>query len=120
MSEASFPMFHVVQGTTLPTALERQPNRVILRMRVKDFDGNYSWFTYPTAIKTYLTWAGRSVTDYTERKHNVYVEVYGDPEINQRHFHIIIDFCSLSFDVQDFNQVHHELFLIERDDKGEL
>lgn len=89
-------------------------------MRVQDFDGEYSWFSYPTAVETYLSWAGRSVTDYKERKHNVYVELLQDSEVNQRHFHIVIDFYSLSFDVQDFNQVHHEIFRMKRDAEGEL
>lgn len=118
--EASLPMSPAVEGTTIPTAPERQPNRVILRLRVQDFDGKYSWFSYPTAVEKYLSWAGRSVTDYKERKHNVYVEVYGDPEVHQRHFHIIIDLYSLSFDVQDFNEVHHEIFLMRRNEEGEL
>ena len=106
--------------TTSPKVPEPRPNRVILRMRVQDFDGMYSWLSYPTAVKTYLSWAKRSVTDYEEMKHNVYIEPLKDPEVNQRHFHIIIDFYSLSFDAQDFGKVHHEIFLMRRDEEGEL
>ena len=90
-------------------------------MRVRDFDEDrYSWFAYPTTVEKYLSWAGRSVTDFEERKHNVFVEPIQDPELRQRHFHIIVDFYSLSFDVQDLDQVHHEIFQIGRDDKEEL
>lgn len=119
MAEASSPDSPSIKETTLPPVPEH-PNRIILRMRVQDFDGEYSWFSYPTAVETYLSWAGRSVTDYKERKHNVYVELLQDSEVNQRHFHIVIDFYSLSFDVQDFNQVHHEIFRMKRDAEGEL
>jgi len=120
MTEASSSESPALEETTSPTVPESGPNRVILRMRVKDFDGNYSWFTYPTAVKTYLSWVKRSVTDYEDMKHNVYVEPLQDPEVNQRKFHIVIDFYALSSSVQDFGKVHHEIFLMRRDEEGEL
>ena len=120
MTEASSSESPALMETTSPKVPEPRPNRVILRMRVQDFDGKYSWLSYPTAVKAYLSWAKRSVTDYEEMKHNVYVEPLQDPEVNQRHFHIVIDFYSLSFDVQDFNQVQHEIFLMRRDEESKL
>lgn len=104
MSEEPSPKSPVLREPTLPAGPEPRPKRVILRTRVRDFDEpRYSWFAYPATVEKYLSWAGRSVTDYKERKRNVFVEPFQDPELNQRHFHIIIDIYSLSFDVQDLN-----------------
>jgi hypothetical protein len=120
MSEAPSSEYPITQEVTQSIVPESRPNRVILRCRVSDFDKPFRWYGYPTAVEAYLTWAGRSVTDYKERKHNVFVELLQDPELRQTKFHIIIVFHSLSFDVQDLDQVHHEIFLIRRDDKDEL
>jgi hypothetical protein len=120
MSEVPSSEYSSIPETTQPTVPESRPNRVILRLRVSDFEKPFQWYGYPTAVEAYLSWAGRSVTDYRERKHNVFVEPLQDPELRQTKFHIIIDFYPLSFDVQDLDRVHHEIFLIKRDDKDEL
>jgi hypothetical protein len=120
MSEAPSSESPTIQETTQPIVSGPRPNRVILRCRVSDFDKPFQWYGYPTAVEAYLTWAGRSVTGYKERTHNVSVELLQDPELRQTKFHIIIDLYSLSFDVQNLDQVHHEIFLIRRDDKDEL
>jgi hypothetical protein len=120
MSGAPSSESPTTQETTQAIVPDTRPNRVILRCRVSDFDKPFQWYRYPEAVEAYLTWAGRSVTDYKEKKHNVFVELLQDPELRQTKFHIIIDFYSLSFDVQDLDQVHHEIFLIRRDDKDEL
>ncbi|THY40951.1 hypothetical protein D6C98_09454 [Aureobasidium pullulans] len=97
------------------------PTRIILRVHVKDFDGNgFSWYHYPTAIETYLRWAGRSLDDWKQRKHNIFVEPLQDPEVKQKIFHIIIDLNSLSFQVEDMNAVQHELYEIKRRDDETL
>jgi hypothetical protein len=65
MTEASSPMSPAIQKPILPAAPEPRPNRVILRMRVREFDEpRYSWFAYPATIEKCLSWAGRFVTDY--------------------------------------------------------
>jgi hypothetical protein len=120
MPGASSTKSPVGKESMLPTVPESRPNRVILRCRVSDFDKPFQWFKYSTAVEAYLRWAGRSIADYEDRKHNVFVEPLQDPELRQTKFHIIIDFCSLSFEVQDMNEVHHEVFLIRRDEKDEL
>jgi hypothetical protein len=120
MPEASSPDSPAVQESILSTVPESHPHRVILRCRVSDFDKPFQWFKYSTAVEAYLRWAGRPIEDYKERKHNVFVEPLQDPELRQTKFHMIIDFYSLSFDVQDMNGVHHEIFLIRRGEKDEL
>lgn len=95
------------------------PIRIILRVHVKDFDGNgFSWFDYPTAIETYLEWADRSLDDWRQKKHNVFVEPFQDPEVKQKIFHVIIDLYSLSFHVEDMTTVRHEVYEIKRLDDG--
>jgi hypothetical protein len=122
MTESSSSDAPATQETRLPTVPESGPNRVFLRCRVSDFDKPFQWFTYSTAVEAYLRWAGRSVADYKERKHNVFVEPLPLQYLERRQpkFHIIINFYSLSFKVQDMDEVHHEIFLIIRDDENEL
>jgi hypothetical protein len=120
MPEVSSPKSPAIQEPILPTVPTSRPNRVILRCRVSDFNKPYQRFRYSTVVEAFLHGAGRSVDDYPERRHNVFVEPLQDPELKQTKFHIIIDFYSLSFEVQDMNEMHHEIFLITRDDKNEL
>lgn len=97
------------------------PTRIILRLYVKDFEGNgFSWFDHTTAIETYLKWADRSLDDWKQKKHNVFVEHFQDPEVNQRSFHVLIDLYSLSFHVEDMDTVQHEIYRIRRLGDGTL
>lgn len=97
------------------------PTRIILRLYVKDFDGNgFSWFDSSSAVETYLKWANRSLDDWKQKKHNIFVEPHQDPEVNQKRFHILIDLYALSFHVEDMKTVRHELYEIHRLDDGTL
>lgn len=73
-----------------------QPKRVILRLRVNEFEGEgRSWEQHVDAIKAYLTWAGRSTSEYEgeyeTRKHFAHVESFQAPELKQTIFHVILD-----------------------------
>lgn len=99
------------------------PTRIILRLLVEDFDNNtrgYSWTQYPCAIEAYLIWAHRPLADWSEKKHNIFVESFQDLEVMQKRFHVIIDLQSLSFEVKNMDQVYHEIYEIKRDSEGKL
>lgn len=92
------------------------PTRVILRMRVKDFDNeSYSWFDSESAVEAYLSWAKRPLSEYQERKHGIFVELHQDLEVQQKWFHVLLDLNALLFEVKNMNEVHHEIYEVKRD-----
>jgi hypothetical protein len=95
MSEAPLSESPANQETRMPTVTKAGPNCVILRCRVSDFDKPFQWYAYSTAVEAFLRWAGRSVADYEEKKHNVFVELLQDPEVGQTKSNMIVDFYSL-------------------------
>jgi hypothetical protein len=106
-------------------ALEHPPKRVILRLRVNEFEGEgRSWQQYPDAIRAYLTWAGRPTSEYEgpyqTRKHFAHVEPFQDPEIKQTRFHVVLDMEQYMLDNPDPATVTHEIYRVRRNTEGDL
>ena len=79
--------------TTIP---ENRPRRVILRLRVNEFEGEgRTWEQHVDAIKAYLVWAERTASEYEgayeTRQHFAHVEPFQAPELNQTTFHVVLD-----------------------------
>ena len=104
---------------------EPYPKRVILRLRVDEFEGEgRSWEQHVDAINAYLTWAGRSTSEYEgayeTRKHFAHVEPFQAPELKQTSFHVILDMEQRSLDRPNFDNLPHEIYRVRRDDSGTL
>jgi hypothetical protein len=67
-----------------------QPKRVILRLRVNQFEGRDT-SEYDDAIKAYLTFAKRPTSELAANKHYAHIEPFQDPKIPQTSFHIVLD-----------------------------
>ena len=111
----------------LPTVApsDPYPKRVILRLRVDEFEGeDRSWELHVDAIKAYLTWAGRSTSEYEgpyeTRKHFAHVEPFQAPELNQTASHVILDMEHRSLERPNFDSLPHEIYRVRRDDSGTL
>ena len=101
------------------------PKRVILRLRVHEFDGEgHSWEQYVDAIDTYLIWAGRSTHeykgDYETRRHFAHIEPFQAPELNQKTFHVILDIEQHSLREANFDHIPHEIYRVRRNEEGGL
>jgi len=98
---------------------DHQPKRVILRLRVRDFEGGNS-FEYIDAIKAYLAFAKRPTSELEENKHYVHIEPFQDPELQQTTFHITLDINKDLLDQPNFQDLPHEVYRIRRDEQGNL
>jgi hypothetical protein len=110
-----------------PAPSENQPKRVILRLRVNEFEGeDRSWEQDVDAIQAYLTWAGRPKSEYDEdasyktRKHYAHVEPFQAPELQQTTFHVVLDMEQDMLDDPDFDTVPHEIYRVRRDKEENL
>ncbi len=112
---------------------ENAPKRVILRLRVNEFEGEgRSWEQHRDAIKAYLTWAGRPTSEYDcqydchydcdrkERKHFAHVEPFQPLEVNQTTFHVVLDMEQHSLENPNLDDVPHEIYRVRRDKDGNL
>ncbi|MCJ1381359.1 hypothetical protein MMC17_004469 [Xylographa soralifera] len=104
---------------TTSTTLERQPKRVILRLRVNDFeDCNSS--EYNNAIKTYLAYAKRPTSELEENRHYAHIEPFQHYELQQTSFHIILDINKDSLAQPNMQSLPHEVYHIRRNEQGNL
>ena len=104
---------------------ENRPRRVILRLRVNEFEGDgRSWEQHTDAIKAYLVWAGRTVSEYEgahdTRQHFAHAEPFQAPELNQTTFHVVLDMEQHMLNEPDFDTLPHELYRVCRDKEGSL
>lgn len=104
---------------------DRQPKRVILRLQVNEFEGNgRNWEQHVDAIKTYLVWAGRPMSEYEGeyemRKHFAHVEPFQAPELNQTTFHVVLDIEQHLLNEPNFDTLPHEIYRMRRDKEGNL
>ena len=102
--------------TALP---ERQPKRVVLRLRVKDFEGNSS-SEHDDAIMAYLVFAGRSSNELEKTKFFAHIEPFQDPELRQTSFHIVLDMEKDLVEDTDLQSLPHEIYRVRRDQHGIL
>jgi hypothetical protein len=110
---------------SLPASSENRPKRVILRLRVNEFEGEgRSWEQYVDAILAYLAWAGRTRSEYEgsyeTRKHFAHVEPFQDPELRQTTFHVVLDMEQYMVIDPNFDTLPHEIYRVRRDKKGNL
>lgn len=106
-------------------APEHPPKRVILRLRVNEFEGDgRSWEQHLDAIRAYLSWAGRPTSEYEgpyqTRKHFAHVEPFQDPEIKQTTFHVILDMEQYMLKDPNLTSVLHEIYRVRRNTEGDL
>jgi hypothetical protein len=101
------------------TNLERQPKRVILRLRVNEFEG-CDPSEYNDAIKAYLAFAGRSTNKLKENKHYAHIEPFQALELQQTSFHITFDLEKDFLDDPNFQNLPHEIYRVRRDKGSKL
>lgn len=92
---------------------DRRPKRVVLRLRVGDFEGRSS-SEYDDVIKTYLLFAGRPANEDEVQRHYVHIEPFQSPELQQISFHIIIDIEKHSHVNGEFQGLPHEIYRVRR------
>ncbi|KAH8587965.1 hypothetical protein B0O99DRAFT_601169 [Bisporella sp. PMI_857] len=98
---------------------QRSPKRVILRLRVSDFEGRRS-SEYTDAIKAYLLFARRPTSEDEVKKHYPHIEPFQSPELQQTSFHIIIDVEKHMVNDGEFRDLPHEIYRIRRNEQGAL
>ncbi|KAJ9641103.1 hypothetical protein H2199_005771 [Coniosporium tulheliwenetii] len=101
------------------TSHEREPKRVILRLRTNEFEGRDS-SEYNDPIKAYLAFAGRSTNELEENKHYAHIEPFQAPELQQTVFHITLDIEKDSLDNPNFQTLPHEIYRVRRDIHGKF
>ena len=99
--------------------------RVILRLRVNEFEGKgYSWEDHVDAIQAYLRWAGLQLSEVEEESatkgYFAHVEPFQAPEVNQKTFHVIVDIQQQALDHVDFDDLLHEVYRVRRKLDGDL
>ena len=108
-----------IESTT--TSSQQQPKRVILRLRVDEFEGEgQSWQQHVDAITAYLAWAGRSPSEYEEGKHFAHVEPFQAPELRQTTFHVVLDIDQHLVIELNLNNILHEVYHVRRGTDGTL
>lgn len=97
----------------------KHPKRVILRLRVNEFDGRNPT-EFDRAIMAYLASAGRPVDELTQRIHHSHIEPLQPPEMKQRSFHIVLDIEKDMLSDPEFETVEHEVHRVHRAKNGTL
>jgi|SRR5271156_4798251 len=110
---------------SIDTRSTPKPKRVILRLRVNEFEGEgRSWEQHVDAIKAYLTWAGRPTSEcegpFETRKHFAHVEPFQQPELKQTAFHVILDMEQHLLNSPNLDDVPHEVYRVRRNQEGSL
>lgn len=93
------------------------PTRILLRLPVKMWEYGHS---YRAAIEAYLSWANLPVQDYSDWKHNIFLEPLQPRDVPQKRFHVAIDLYALSYDVKDMKDVEHKIYAVLRDPEGNM
>ncbi|KAE8352570.1 hypothetical protein BDV28DRAFT_134968 [Aspergillus coremiiformis] len=97
----------------------KQPKRVILRLRVNEFE-NCAPTEFDRAIMAYLASAGRSVDELQQRIHYSHIEPLQPPELKQTSFHIVLDIEKGMLKDPDFEKIEHEVHRVRRARDGTL
>lgn len=93
--------------------MEGSPKRIILRLRVNEFDSS-SPTDFDRVVIAYLESAGRRPEELAERLHQSHVEPFQAPEMNQKSFHIILDQDKDMLIDPDLETVEHEVYRVRR------
>jgi hypothetical protein len=94
---------------------DRSPKRVVLRLKVSEFEGCTSP-DFDHAIKAYLLFAGRPTDRDEMQRHYAHVEPFQAPELKQTSFHIIIDFDKDLLVDGNLRGLPHEIYCVRRVD----
>jgi hypothetical protein len=106
---------------SIPAHLERKPKRVILRLRVGDFDDGASHFDEVyEAIKTYLVYAGHSPNEAESKQHFVHMEPLQSLDVPQTSFHVFLDMEKDLKDTPGLDALPHEIYRVKRDEARNL
>lgn len=111
--------------SNIVTYPEEDPKRVILRLRVNEFEGKgNSWEEHLDAIQTYFILAERSTNEYEGdhriRRQSAHVELFQALELRQTTFHVILDVKQLWISAANFNLLPHEVYQVGRNRQGQL
>ncbi|KAJ9301884.1 hypothetical protein DTO271G3_750 [Paecilomyces variotii] len=109
----------VLNSSSVSERIPGHPKRVILRLRVSDFD-NHGPAELDRAIMAYLSSAGRSVNELSQRIHHSHIEPLQSPEMKQKSFHIVLDIEKDMLKDPDFEQLEHEVHRVRRARDGTL
>lgn len=98
--------------------------RVILRLRVNEFDGNgRGWEDHIDAIQAYFKWVGLQ-DEHATNGYFAHVEPFQGTELQQKTFHVVLD---IQPDIQqqmldhvNFDSIPHEVYRVRRKFDGEL
>ncbi|PGH35731.1 hypothetical protein GX50_01444 [[Emmonsia] crescens] len=99
--------------------LPKHPKRVILRLRVDEFD-DCNPTEFDSAIMAYLASAGRPANELQQRIHHSHIEPLQPPEMKQRSFHIVLDIEKDMLRDPDLERVEHEVHRVRRAKDGTL
>ncbi len=100
-------------ASTTPTPSEHKPKRVVLRLKVGDFEGRGP-LEYINAINAYLLFIGRPTDEREVNKHYAHIEPFQSPELRQTSFHIILDIEKEMIKDNEFRNLPHEIYRIRR------
>ncbi|KAE8147974.1 hypothetical protein BDV25DRAFT_159178 [Aspergillus avenaceus] len=95
----------------------RHPKRVILRLRVNEFD-HCPPTEFDHAIRAYLASTGRAADEHQRRMHHSHIEPFQPREMGQRSFHIILDLEQDMLQDPNFERVEHEVHRVRRNRDG--
>ena len=91
-----------------------QPKRIILRIRLNNFDAEPTDTDYSNIVSTFLTFDDRSVNKEERAKHYIHIEPLQEPEIQQTSFHIVLDIESSAFPSALLSEIPHEFYRVTR------
>jgi|SRR5450432_272611 len=125
MATTTTPTAAAIASTDTRNTLTPKPKRVILRLRVNEFEGEgRRWEQHVDAIKAYLIWAGRQASEcegpFKKRKHFAHVEPFQQPELKQTSFHVVLDMEQHLLESPNLNNVPHEVYRVRRNQEGNL
>ena len=94
--------------------VDYQPKRVILRLRCNEFEDTIE--SYNEVIKAYLSSAGRTFSEYTERRHVAHFEGQQDYQEDNpmASFHITLDIEEAAIKEPDLDKLPHEIYRVRR------
>lgn len=99
--------------------LNKQPKRVVLRLRVNEFD-SYGPEEFTYAMRAFLKYAGHPVEEIDQHKHFSHIEPFQAPELKQTSFHIVLDIDKDLVKNPDFETLPHEVYRVRRGGDGNL
>jgi hypothetical protein len=106
-------------ASTTATSSNGKPKRVVLRLKVGDFDSRPP-SEFDNAIKAYLLYAGHPTNQHEMSKHYAHIEPFQSPELQQTSFHIILDMEKGMVAEGGLQNLPHEIYRVRRTEQDTL